>query len=78
MAIDENEIEQCIGDKLSNMGGNKKMKRCWKKYTEEEQSTLEGIGQLTAWISCFYDSFMDACFNHIRTELIALLMPDGK
>ena len=78
MAIDENEIEQCIGDKLSNMGGNKKMKRCWMKYTKEEQTMMEGIGQLTAGISCFFDIFMDACFNHIRTGLIALLMPDGQ
>ena len=78
MAIDENEIDQCIGDMLSNMGGDKKMKRCWNKYTQEQQTMLEGIGQLTAGISCFLDSFMDACSNHVKTELMSLMMPAGK
>merc|ERR1712186_244753 len=65
-------------DNATNMAGDKKMKRCWNKYTEEEQTMLEGIGQLTAGISCFLDSFMDACSNHVKTELMSLMMPAGK
>merc|ERR1711971_697739 len=53
------------------MGEDKKMAKCWDKYSEEDQEALMGIGYLTASIKCFLDGFMDACGEHVKTELMS-------
>merc|ERR1711976_483966 len=60
MALDEND-----------MGEDKKMAKCWDKYSEEDQEALMGMGYLTASVKCFLDGFMDACGEHVKAELMS-------
>ena len=47
-----------------------RLAKCWDKYSEEDQEALMGMGYLTAGIKCFLDGFMDACGEHVKTELM--------
>merc|ERR1712117_259626 len=61
MALDENDMGECVESVMEYMGEDKKMAKCWDKYSEEDQEALMGMGYLTASVKCFLDGFMDAC-----------------
>merc|ERR1711868_274427 len=71
MALDVNDMGECVESVMEYMGEDKKMAKCWDKYSEEDQEALMGIGYLTASIKCFLDGFMDACGEHVKTELMS-------
>merc|ERR1711902_233624 len=57
MALDVNDMGECVESVM--------------EYSEEDQEALMGIGYLTASIKCFLDGFMDACGEHVKTELMS-------
>merc|ERR1711971_1050885 len=71
MALDVNDMGECVESVMEYMGEDKKMAKCWDKYSEEDREALMGIGYLTASIKCFLDGFMDACGEHVKTELMS-------
>ena len=71
MALGDNDMGECVESVMDYMGKDKKMAKCWDKYSEEDQEALMGMGYLTAGIKCFLDGFMDACGEHVKTELMA-------
>ena len=38
--LDENMMAQCVEETMDYMSSDKKMKKCWNKYSEEDQATL--------------------------------------
>jgi len=70
MALDENDMGECVESVMEYMGEDKKMAKCWDKYSEEDQEALMGMGYLTASVKCFLDGFMDACGEHVKAELM--------
>merc|ERR1712117_30126 len=71
MALDENDMGECVESVMEYMGEDKKMDKCWDKYSEEDQEALMGMGYLTASVKCFLDGFMDACGEHVKAELMS-------
>merc|ERR1712179_532610 len=71
MALDENDMGECVESVMEYMGEDKKMAKCWDKYSEEDQEALMGMGYLTASVKCFLDGFMDACGEHVKAELMS-------
>merc|ERR1711976_985346 len=71
MALDENEMGEGVESVMEYMGEDKKMAKCWDKYSEEDQEALMGMGYLTASVKCFLDGFMDACGEHVKAELMS-------
>merc|ERR1712117_635523 len=71
MALDENDMGECVESVMEYMGEDKKMAKCWDKYSEEDQEALMGMGYLTASVKCFLDGFMDAYGEHVKTELMS-------
>merc|ERR1712117_870615 len=67
----ENDMGECVESVMEYMGEDKKMAKCWDKYSEEDQEALMGMGYLTASVKCFLDSFMDACGEHVKAELMS-------
>merc|ERR1711879_516623 len=56
MALGDNDMGECVESVMDYMG--------------KDQETLMGMGYLTAGIKCFLDGFMDACGEHVKTELM--------
>merc|ERR1712110_327802 len=71
MALDENDMGECVESVMEYMGEDKKMAKCWDKYSEEDQEALMGMGYLTASVKCFLDGFMDARGEHVKAELMS-------
>merc|ERR1712178_76522 len=38
--LDENQMAKCVQETMDYMSNDKKMKKCWNKYSEEDQATL--------------------------------------
>merc|ERR1711860_77789 len=71
MALDEVDMGECVESVMEYMGEDKKMAKCWDKYSEEDQEALMGMGYLTASVKCFLDGFMDACGEQVKAELMS-------
>merc|ERR1719158_2591509 len=63
-------VAQCTENMITEMAGNKKFKRCSKKYSEEELALLSQVGSLIAGFKCFQDSFDQACGDFLRSQLM--------
>merc|ERR1711860_192842 len=77
MALDEIDMGECVESVMEYMGEDKKMAKCWDKYSEEDQEALMGMGYLTASVKCFLDGFMDACGEHVKAELMSAYFPQA-
>ena len=63
-------VAKCTENMITEMAGNKKFKRCSKKYSEEELALLSQVGSLIAGFKCFQDSFDQACGDFLRSQLM--------
>merc|ERR1712183_872439 len=63
-------VAQCTENMIIQMAGSQKVKRCSKKYSEEELTLLSQVGSLIAGFKCFQDSFNQACGNFIRSKMM--------
>merc|ERR1712227_363027 len=60
------EVEACMTKKFNK---DKKMKKCYKKMSDEDKAKLYEIGEFIAGTVCFKKNFMRACTDEVKSKM---------
>merc|ERR1712025_1408215 len=64
------EVEACMTKKFNK---DKKMKKCYKKMSDEDKAKLYEIGEFIAGTVCFKKNFMKACTGEVKSKIAQMM-----